>query len=100
MIHCRSSVEKCSACCADGRAIFTIVTSSTIMSCATPKRVRTAHLLAGPRLRVGEEAVALVAALLICSPSYRSNPPFPWLICVGCDCFLTWTRQCGAADAA
>ncbi len=34
--HCRSTVEKCSACCADGNAIFITVRSSTTISCARP----------------------------------------------------------------
>ena len=34
--HCRSTVEKCSARCADGNAIFITVRSSTTISCARP----------------------------------------------------------------
>src|SRR5207245_1287329 len=42
-IHCRFSVEKCSAFWAEGIAMVTIVASSTTISCATLSRVRTAH---------------------------------------------------------
>src|ERR1019366_3891260 len=45
MIHCRLSVEKCNARCADGSAMFTIVASSTTISWATPSRPSTAHRL-------------------------------------------------------
>ena len=38
--HCRSTVAKCSVCCADGSAMFTTVRSSTIMSCASPTVAR------------------------------------------------------------
>jgi len=34
--HCRSTVLKCSARCADGRAMFMIVASRTTISCARP----------------------------------------------------------------
>src|SRR5258707_6469476 len=43
MIHCRLSVEKCSAFWADGIAMVTIVASSTTISCAMLSRARTAH---------------------------------------------------------
>jgi len=33
-IHCRSTLLKCSACCADGSAMFMTVASRTTMSCA------------------------------------------------------------------
>src|ERR1022692_5121462 len=45
MIHCRLSVEKCNARCAEGSAMFTIVASSTTISWATPSRPSTAHWL-------------------------------------------------------
>ena len=56
MIHSRSSVENCRALCADGSAMFTIVTSSTTISCATPSSAKTAHRLAGPWLLAAAEA--------------------------------------------
>src|SRR5450755_1103636 len=51
MIHCRLSVEKCNARCADGRAMFTIVASSTTISWATPSRPSTAHRLGSAMAR-------------------------------------------------
>jgi hypothetical protein len=41
--HCRSTVVKRSACCADGSAIFITVTSKTIMSCAMPITPKVSH---------------------------------------------------------
>src|SRR3954470_24179302 len=46
MIHCRLSVEKCRARCAEGSAMLTIVASSTTISCAVPSSARTAQRLA------------------------------------------------------
>src|SRR5450755_2721573 len=43
MIHWRLSVEKCSARCAEGSAMLTIVASSTTISCAVPRSARTAQ---------------------------------------------------------
>src|SRR6201992_3141271 len=40
MIHCRSTLEKPRACCADGSAMFMIVMSSTIISWASPITAR------------------------------------------------------------
>ena len=40
MTHCRSTLLKCRACCADGSAMFMIVISSTIMSWASPISAR------------------------------------------------------------
>ena len=40
MIHWRWSSEKPSSACADGRAMLTIVTSSTTSSCAMPMTAR------------------------------------------------------------
>jgi hypothetical protein len=48
MIHWRLSVEKFSASCADGSAMFTIVASSTTISCATPSSASTAQRLGSP----------------------------------------------------
>ena len=42
-IHWRLSLEKCSAFCAEGRAMFTIVASSTTISCAIPRIARIAQ---------------------------------------------------------
>ena len=39
-IHCRWSLEKCNAACAEGNATFTTVTSSTTISWAMPARAR------------------------------------------------------------
>src|ERR1700758_5229819 len=50
MIHWRLLVEKCSAFCADGSAMFTIVASSTTISCATPSSASTAQRLGAGRL--------------------------------------------------
>src|SRR5207244_521385 len=44
--------EKCSASCAEGVAMVTIVAYSTTISCATPSRARTAHRF-GSRSRRG-----------------------------------------------
>ncbi len=43
MIHCRLPVEKSSAFCAEGSAMFTIVASSTTISWAVPSSASTAH---------------------------------------------------------
>src|SRR5271163_2575618 len=43
--HCRLSVEKPNARCAEGSALLTIVESSTTINCATPSRARTAQRL-------------------------------------------------------
>src|ERR1700753_3313057 len=43
MTHCRSVVEKPSARCADGSAMFTMVASSTTISWAIPMTARTSH---------------------------------------------------------
>ena len=43
--HCRLSLEKCNARCAEGKATVTIVASSTTISCATLSNARTAHRL-------------------------------------------------------
>src|ERR1700744_3362156 len=40
MIHCRSTLEKFRACCADGSAMFMIVMSRTIISWASPMSAR------------------------------------------------------------
>src|ERR1700730_4931855 len=40
MIHWRLSLEKCSAFCAEGSAMFTTVASSTTISCAIPRTAR------------------------------------------------------------
>ena len=48
-IHSRLLVEKCSARCADGSAIFTIVESSTTISCAVPSSASTAQRLGSAR---------------------------------------------------
>src|ERR1700744_2844647 len=40
MIHCRSTLEKPRACCADGSAMFMIVMSRTIISWASPMSAR------------------------------------------------------------
>src|SRR6185312_12937141 len=45
MTHCRLSAVKCSAFCADGSAMFTMVASRTTISWATPRRASTAHRL-------------------------------------------------------
>jgi hypothetical protein len=39
-IHCRSELAKCSARCAEGSAIFTIVASRTTISCAVARIAR------------------------------------------------------------
>ena len=41
--HCRSTVLKCSARCADGSAMFMIVASRTTISCARPITPRMSH---------------------------------------------------------
>ena len=43
--HCRSATEKCSAFCAEGSAMFMIVASSTIISCAIAITARIHHRL-------------------------------------------------------
>ena len=60
-IHCRLSVEKPSAFCAEGSAIVTIVASSTTISCATLSRARTAHRFGSAV--AGLPAGALTAAI-------------------------------------
>src|SRR3977135_3354006 len=52
MIHCRLSVEKCSARCAEGNAMLTIVASSTTISCAAPSSASTAQRLGSARSSV------------------------------------------------
>src|SRR6201995_59384 len=58
MIHCRLSVENCSARCADGSAMFTIVASRMTISCATPSRTSTAQGFGA--WRVDGEAVEFI----------------------------------------
>jgi hypothetical protein len=41
--HCRSTVVKCSARCADGSAMFITVRSRTTISCASPITPKTSH---------------------------------------------------------
>jgi len=52
MIHCRLSVEKCSAFWAEGSAMLTIVASSTTISWATPSRASTAQRFGSAELLV------------------------------------------------
>jgi hypothetical protein len=56
MTHWRSPFEKCSARWADGSAIFTIVASSTTITCATPTTAR----ISQRRAYVGSGAVSVV----------------------------------------
>ncbi len=66
--HCRSTVLKPSARCADGSAMFTIVTSSTIISWASPITPRISHrrglMLSGtaaaPAAAAGDSLMILV----------------------------------------
>ena len=55
--HCRLSVEKCSARCAEGSAMLTIVASSTTISCATPSSARTAQRFGAKPLSVSESTI-------------------------------------------
>src|SRR5438309_8293248 len=69
--HCRSPLEKPSACWADGSAMFTIVPSSTSISWATAATTRTSQRRstgAVRRSRVAEDVVADAIRV----PSYRS----------------------------
>src|SRR5216683_8323431 len=58
--HCRSPLEKPSACWADGSAMFTIVPSSTSISWATAATTRTSQRLSAGavRSRVAEDVIA------------------------------------------
>src|ERR1700760_3013661 len=62
MTHCRLSAVKCSARCADGSAMFTIVASRTTISWATPRSARTAHRL-GRGMRDVSGLVVLIRIL-------------------------------------
>src|ERR1700716_541736 len=67
MIHCRLSVEKCSAFWAEGIAMVTIVASSTTISCAMLSRARTAHRFGS---RCGESTT--VSSYDRCAPWHAS----------------------------
>ena len=60
--HCRSMLEKCSACWAEGSAMFTIVASSTTISWASATTARISQ-------RLGSAVVPGVAAFA--SPACR-----------------------------
>src|ERR1700759_18203 len=62
MTHCRLSAVKCSAFCADGSAMFTMVASSTTISWATPRRASTAQRL-GRGVKFGSGVVGLLTVL-------------------------------------
>src|SRR3981081_4042410 len=67
MIHCRLSVEKCSAFWAEGIAMVTIAASGTTISCAMLSRARTAHRFGS---RCGESTD--VSSYDRCSPWHAS----------------------------
>src|SRR3954453_7832756 len=85
MIHCRLSVEKCSAFWAEGIAMVTIVASSTTISCATLSRASTAHRFGSPCLeamgRVLANASVVVSAVLIGCSSVGAPRHASWRRC-------------------
>jgi hypothetical protein len=68
--HCRSTVEKCSARCADGNAIFSTVRSSTTISCARPS----AHN--STQRRRTSPPPATVASAITITPRSLANAPY------------------------
>src|SRR6201996_6894518 len=69
MIHCRSTLEKFRACCADGSAMFMIVMSRTIISWASPMSARISQR------RWSRSAGAADAAGVAMSRSHLEMPP-------------------------
>src|SRR5450755_2186123 len=72
MIHCRLSVEKCNADCAEGSAMFTIVASSTTISWATPSRASTAHRL-GSAIEARVGMLTLIGVLPVAVIDHHSR---------------------------
>ena len=84
--HCRSTVEKCSARCADGNAIFITVRSSTTISCARPiTHSSTQRRRSGPPPVTVASAMTITLRLLLTRltriPRRRLTPRSPLQSC-------------------
>src|ERR1700761_3705308 len=76
MIHCRSTLEKLRACCAEGSAMFMIVMSSTIISWASPIRARISQRRRSPSAgALGWPGAAEVAGVAIFFSHLEIQPP-------------------------
>ena len=79
--HCRLSVEKPKERCAEGSAMFTIVASSTTISCATPSRARIAQRRS-PDAALAEDATGETPIRsLLAIDAIHGTPPSPGWSC-------------------